>query len=91
MKITPRGKRVLILKDELGSKESEFGIVTPDSVEQEQKAYGTVVSVSPEIKDLKKGDRVIYTVFGGDPVNDVVKGKKVEYLLCHDDDVIAFI
>ena len=90
-KIIPRGKRILVLRDEAESRESEHGIITPDSVEEEQKAFGTVVAVGDDIKDLKKGDRVIYGAFAGETIEEEVKGKKVEYKLLDDEDVIAYL
>lgn len=90
-KIIPRGKRILVQRDEATSKESEHGILTPENVEQEQKAFGTVVAVGEGIKDLKKGDRVIYGAFAGETIEEDVKGKVVEYKLLDDEDVIAFL
>lgn len=90
-KITPRGKRILVQRDEAGPRESEHGIITPDSVEEEQKAYGTVLAVGDGITDLKKGDRVIYGAYAGETIEEDIKGKKVEYKLLDDEDVIAFL
>jgi chaperonin GroES len=91
MKITPRGKYILIKRDEAESPVSEHGIVAPDSIEREQKAYGTVIAVGDEIKDVKKGDRVIFGAFAGETVEQTEKGKKVEYKLVESEFVIAFI
>lgn len=91
IKIQPRGKRILVKRDGAEAKESEHGILTPDNVEKEQKAFGTVVEVGTDIKDLKKGDRVVYGAFAGETIESEEKGKKVEYKLLDDEDVIAFI
>ena len=90
-KIIPRGKRILVKRDEAKGGVSEHGIVTPESVEKEQKAYGTVVAVGPEIKDVKVGDRVVYGAYAGEDIEQEEKGKKVEFKLLDDEDVIAFI
>lgn len=90
-KIIPRGKRILVQRDEPESRESEFGIIAPENVEQEQKAFGTVIAVGDDIKDLKKGDRVIYGAYAGETIEEMVKGKQVEYKLLDDEDVIAFL
>lgn len=90
-KITPRGKRILVKRDAPESRENEAGIITPDNVEQEQKAFGTVVDVGREIKDVKKGDRVIYGAYAGEIIVQSEKGKQVEYRLLDDEDVIAFM
>lgn len=91
MNIKPRGKNILIERDAEGSRESENGIITPDNVEQEQKAFGTVMAVGPEVTDVKKGDRVIYGVYSGEQIEVEIKGKKHDYRLVPDEDVIAFI
>ena len=91
LKITPRGKRILVKRDQAESKVNEFGIVTPDSVEKEQKAFGKVIAIGSEIKDVKIGSRVIYGAYAGETIEQDEKGKKVEYKLLDDEDVIAFI
>lgn len=90
-KIQPRGKHILVKRDEAEGSVSEHGISTPDAVEKEQKAYGTVVAVGPDIKDVKKGDRVIYGAYAGEELEVEEKGKKVTYRLLEDEFVVAFI
>jgi co-chaperonin GroES (HSP10) len=89
--IIPRGKNVLVQRDDPKDRKSEHGIITPDNVDQEQKAYGTVIEVGPLIKDLKKGDHVIYGAYAGEDIEVDEKGKKVDYKLLDDEDIIAFI
>lgn len=91
MRIAPRGKRILVKRDDPKSRVQDNGLVAPDSVEQEQKAFGTVISVGSEIKDVKKGDRVIYGAYAGEEIETLEKGKKVVYRLLEDEDVIAHI
>jgi len=90
-KIVPRGARVLVKRDEAKGGVSEHGIVTPDSVEKEQKAYGTVVAVGSDIKDVKVGDRCVYGAYAGEDIEQEENGKKVEYKLLDSEDVIAFL
>ena len=90
-KITPRGKYILVQPDGKESRESEFGILTPSNVEQEQKAIGTVLSVGNEIKDVKKGDRVVYGAYAGEKIKFKESSKEVDFVLLHDEDVLAFI
>ena len=90
-KITPRGSQILVKQDKEDSRESEHGIFTPGNVEQEQKTFGTVISVGPKITDVKKGDRVIYATFAGDKIKLKENGKEVEYVLLPDEDVLAFM
>ena len=91
MKIKPRGKRILVRRDEAKSRVSEFGISAPENSEEEQKAFGTVVEVGDGIKDVKKGDRVIYGAYAGETLEVEEKGKTIEYKLLDDEDVIAHI
>lgn len=89
--ITPRGKRILVLRDKEETLVSEFGIALPANTEREQKAFGTVEAVGKGIDDVKKGDRVLFGAFAGETVEQTVKCKKVEYKLLDDEDVIAYI
>lgn len=91
MKIQPRGKYILVKRDEAASRVSEHGISAPSSTEQEEKAFGTVIAVGDKITDVKKGDRVIYGAFAGEEVELEEKNKKVKYRLLEDEFVIAFI
>lgn len=86
-KITPRAKQVLVQPDGAESRQSAHGIFVPSNIEQEQKAIGTVMAVGPEIKDLKKGDRVIFGTYSGDQV--VLD--KVTYKLIYDDEILAIL
>lgn len=90
-KIVPRGRYVFVKQDDPASKINEYGIINPDSEEQEQKSQGTVESVGSEIKDIKKGDRVIFGAYAGEEVK-VKNGFKYDsYRLLFDEDIIAFL
>lgn len=91
MKILPRAKQVLVKPDDEKPRVSESGLLTPDNIEQEQKAFGTIESVGSGIEDLKAGDRVIYGAFAGEKLNLSPDPKKVDYVLLFDDDVLAKI
>ena len=90
-KIQPRGKYILVKRDEAVGLVSEHGISAPSNTEQEEKAFGTVIAVGDLIKDVKKGDRVVYGAFAGEELELDEKGKKVKYRLIEDEFVIAFI
>lgn len=90
-KIIPRGKYILVKQDDEASRVTDSGLVIPDKVEQERKAVGTVKEVGPDIQDIVEGDRVIYGVFAGEKIQVREKDKEVEYMLLHDDDVLALI
>ena len=89
--IQPRGKYILVLRDEPKTHGTKHGLIVPENIEKEQKAYGTVASVGPEIKDVKKGDRVIYGAFAGEEIEVEENGKKVLYRILEDEHVIAFL
>lgn len=90
-KILPRGKYMLVRQDAPEARETAQGIIIPSSEEQEEKAQGTVEAVGIEIKDVKKGDSVIFGAYAGEKLEVIENHKKVVYRLLHDDDVIATI
>lgn len=87
LKMIPRGNQVLVRPDDEESRVSESGLVKPSNIEQEQKAIGTVIAVGAEVKDIKKGDRVIYGVYAGDPINF----EEVDYKFVEDKFILGFI
>jgi chaperonin GroES len=86
-KIIPRKKQILVKPDGDESRMTESGLYKPDTVEQEKKAVGTVVAVGPDVKDIKKGDRVIYGIFAGDPIS--LDGK--DYKFVDEEFVLGFL
>lgn len=90
-KIIPRAKQVLIKPDDEASRVSDSGLVRPSNVEQERKAIGTVLAVGSDIKDIKKGDRVIYGAYAGEAIQLRESNKEVDYKLLFDEDILAFI
>jgi len=82
---------VLVKPIEQEAKETEYGLLLPQTEEKEQKAQGTVEAIGEEVNGLKVGDRVIYGAFAGENIKTREGGKEVDYKLLHDDDVIAFI
>jgi len=91
MKIIPRGKYILVKRDDAPARESEHGIVAPSDMQMEENAFGTVVEVGDLIKDVKKGDRVVYGLYAGEAIEVDEKGKKMKYRLLEDEFVIAFL
>ena len=90
-KIIPRGKYILVKPDSKESKVNDAGLSTPQNQDAEERAQGAVQAVGTEIKDIKKGDQVVYGVLAGEVLMLKENGKEVEYKLLHDDDVIAFV
>ena len=90
--IIPRGEWVLIKPTEKSDKETEQGLILPDSEEKEQKATGLVLLVGDKVsKDIMVGLKVIYGAYAGENVKVMEDGKEVEYKLLHDEDIIAFV
>lgn len=90
-KITPRAKYILVQPDEKKSRMSESGLLKPSNLDEEQKAIGTVVAVGESIEDVKVGKRVIYGAFAGEKISLNGSTKDVDFVLLHDDDILAFI
>lgn len=91
-KILPRAKQVLVRPDDEESKVNSAGIITPDDVEEEEKAIGTVEAIGAGIDDVKVGDRVIFGAFAGEQIT--LKDddeKEIKYRILFDEDVLALI
>ncbi|MEK6545756.1 MAG: co-chaperone GroES [Nitrospinota bacterium] len=94
MKVKPLGDRVLVKP----LSEKEFvkgGIIIPDTA-KEKPYEGEVVAVGKgrvledgriQPLEVKKGDKVIYTKYGGTEV----KIEREEYLLMREDDILGII
>ena len=100
MNIKPLGDRVLV-KPDLEEEVTASGIVLPDTVDKEKKAYGTIVALGTgdEVKKmgLKVGDKILYKKWGGEEVK-MGKGKdaqeyKILYVGKDEDksDVVAMV
>jgi chaperonin GroES len=92
IKLQPLGARLVIQRDEQEEK-SAGGIVLPGN-SREKPNKGTVISVGNGriLKDgsrskmqVKEGDRILFTSYGPDEV----KLGEDEFLLLHEDDVLA--
>ena len=91
-KIKPLGDKVLV-QPNTGSETTSGGIVLPDTA-KERPQEGTVISVGPgrtldsgekvEI-NVKKGDVVIYSKYGGTEI----KNDGVEYLILDESSLLA--
>ena len=94
MKVKPLHDRVLIERVEAESK-TAGGIIIPDTA-KEKPSEGKVVAVGDGLRDesgkrivldVKKGDRVLFTKWGGAEVK--VDGK--ELLILKESDILAII
>lgn len=87
--IKPRKNQVFIRQESVDRVDGS-GIITPDSVEMEQKAYGEVLAVGPSVEDIKKGDKVIFGYYSGEKIEIHGEDKDI-FRLVPDDEVLAFI
>lgn len=78
IEIVPLWDNVLVKPDPQDSRMSDAGLYKPDTIDQPEKAHGTVIAVGPDVKKLKKGDRIIYGVYAGDPAG--VEGEDYVFL-----------
>ncbi len=76
----------LIIKRLEAEEKTASGIVLPDSA-KEKPEQGEVVAVGKDVKEVKKGDRVI---FGKYSPNEVKMGEE-DYLVVKEEDVLAVV
>lgn len=89
--IKPRKNYILVKPSSEYVNKPKSNLVRPDREQEEPKGIGEVISVGPEIKDVKAGQTVLYAVFGGDVVNFKDDPNNVDYILLHDDDVLSIV
>lgn len=87
--IKPRKNHVFIKQEDVDRVDAS-GIITPDSIEQEQKAYGEVLAVGPDVLDIKKGDKVIFGYYSGEKI-EIQGDENSVFRLVPDDEILAFI
>lgn len=76
------------LKDYIVAKKEEAKNITASGLllpEKEKPAYAVVESVGKDVKDIKKGDKIIYKEYSTTPV----KLDTTEYILVKEEDVLA--
>ena len=66
MSMKPLGDRV-VLKQQEAEEKTKSGIILPDSAKEKPQA-AVVVSVGPDVDQVKEGDKVIYTEYAGTEV-----------------------
>ena len=75
-------KDYIVAKKEAGESITASGLLLP---EKEKPAYAVVESVGKDVKEIKKGDKIIYKEYSTTPV----KLDKTEYILVKEEDVLA--
>ncbi len=82
MQLKPLQDRVVAIKEE-PMKATKSGILLGDA--QEKPAYAVVESVGPDVKVVKKGDKIIYKQYSTTDVNIDDK----DYIILKEEDVLA--
>jgi len=87
--IQPRANYILVKQDEETSSVSEHGIASADQDDHDQKTVGKVIAIGFGMDDIMVGDKVIYGVYAGEKVSIKKEKKEEEFILLHDEDVLA--
>lgn len=88
MKIRPIGERVLVKPVKVEEKTAS-GIILPGAGEKERPNIAEVIAVGKgeKLKDIKVGERVVYSKFSGTEIKD---GEE-KYIVLNIEDVLAVI
>lgn len=81
--LTPLADRVVAVKEKAQSK-TAAGLYLPDSA-KEKSSIAVVEAVGPEVKNLKKGNRIVYKEYS----TTELKVNGTEYLIVKEEDVLA--
>ncbi len=83
--IKPLADRVVAVREEAKT-QTASGIYLPDTA-KEQAAYAIVEAVGPDVKGIKKGDKIIHKDYSATELK--IDGK--EYLIVKEEDVLATV
>ena len=81
--IKPLADRVVAVREETANKTAS-GIFLPDSA-KEKPVVAIVQAVGPDVKQLKKGDKIVYKEYS----TTELTVDKTEYLVVKESDVLA--
>ena len=81
--IKPLADRVVAVREKAESKTAS-GLYLPDNA-KEKPVVATVQAVGPDVKNVKKGDRVVYKEYS----TTELKIDGTEYLIVKEEDVLA--
>ncbi len=82
MTLKPLNDRVVAVVDKPLEK-TKSGILLGEA--KEKPAYAVVESVGPEVKSVKKGDKIVYKEYS----TTEVKVDDVEYIILKEEDILA--
>ena len=83
--ITPLADRVVASREKAEQK-TVSGLYLPDSA-KEKPLYAIVESVGPDVKHLKKGDKIVFKEYA----TTELKIGDIEYLIVKEEDILAKI
>jgi len=83
--LTPLADRVVAIREETQSR-TAAGLYLPDSA-KEKAVAAKVVSVGPDVKTLKKDDRIVYKEYS----TTELKIADTDYLILKEEDVLATV
>lgn len=83
--ITPLGDRVVAVQEEVQAKTAS-GLYLPDTA-KEKSAAALVIAVGPDVKALKKGDKILFKEYATTNVTI----EKQEYLIVREEDILATV
>lgn len=81
--LTPLADRVIATREEAATRTAS-GLYLPDSA-KEKAIVAVVEAIGPEVKSLKKGDRIVYKEY----TTTEIKVDNKEYLILKEEDVLA--
>lgn len=81
--ISPLADRVVAVREKAEAK-TVSGLYLPDAA-KEKPAYAVVEAVGPDVKSLKKGDKIVFREYS----TTELKVNDVEYLIVKEEDVLA--
>lgn len=83
--ITPLADRLVAVKEEAKT-QTASGLYLPDNA-KEKTVVAKVEAVGPDVKNVKKGDRIIYKEYS----TTDIKVEGTEYLIVKEEDVLATV
>lgn len=83
--IKPLADRVVAIREQAQTK-TAAGIYLPDAA-KEKPVVAVVEAVGPEVKGIKKGDRIVYKEYS----TTELKIDGIEYLIVKEEDVLATV
>jgi chaperonin GroES len=83
--INPLADRVVATREEAAT-QTASGLYLPDTA-KEKPVLAIVQAVGPDVKNLKKGDKIVYKEYS----TTEIKVNDVEYLIIKEEDVLATV